>query len=492
MVSSGRSQPIGSGVVEYSVVAVSDIPAVTKPVKLEDQPGQRSVVPEPSDNGGTLQAFSPVMRDRPSFKGVFALSALSLMCTGAVPAKAKQQAWTMVVSGQRASLPTTGQTATTLHQAIDAAWRRLPQRDVLKAQQDVAAAHDLAGSAFLPNAPTANGTYVDDKIAGSNQNYITTQVGVSTPIWLPGEGTATQNAARAQGVAIDAQTAMTHLDLARQVLRLATDAEAALNSRLIARRRLTTGEALAADLAHRFAVGESAQSDALAADAEAADARIGLAQADLKLEASRLALAELTGSRAIPLLADTVALPMPALAVALDAHPRVIAAARAVQAARAQARLVAIQDRDDPELGVEGINEKQPGTPWDTRFGVTLKFHFATEARNAPRRAAAEEVVTRALVQLELIRRQVAAQAELARATVLAADRASLAATQGVAVLEQRRGQIERAWRLGEMPLIELVRANALAFNAESARDKAHIDRVAAALDLEIAAGTMP
>ena len=284
----------------------------------------------------------------------------------------------------------------TLHQAIEAAWARYPQRSNLAAQQNVAAANYRAGSALFPNAPTATGSYVNDKIAGSNYNYITSQVGVTTPVWLPGEGTAAQRAAQAQNTAIEGQVVAEHYALARRIVMLAANATDALNARAIAARRLDTDRTLAADLARQFGVGESSQSDALAADAEAATAQVNLLQAESQLASARVALASATGSDAVPLVLAPEGPAMVTATLPLE-HPMLRAAEQQVQAAMAQERLTYLQDRDDPELGLQGINEKQPGTRWDTRFGVTVTFHFATEARNAPRRAAAAaKVVTQA------------------------------------------------------------------------------------------------
>lgn len=52
--------------------------------------------------------------------------------------------------------------------ALDAAWERLPQRANFAARQNTAAARNLAGAALVPNAPTANGAYVNDKLAGTS------------------------------------------------------------------------------------------------------------------------------------------------------------------------------------------------------------------------------------------------------------------------------------------------------------------------------------
>lgn len=375
-----------------------------------------------------------------------------------------------------------------LHDAVAAAWERLPQRRDFIAQQASASARYAAGGAFVPNAPTANGTYVNDKIAGSNYNYITSQVGLSTPVWLPGEGSATQKLAQADAASITAATEAAHLAVAVQVLDLASQAVLASNARDVAARRLAANQALQADLVRRFQVGESSQSDALAAGAEAASANMTLQTAEAQLTVARLALAAITGVDTVPQLdgagvsaGDPVA-----------AHPRIVAAEQAVASAQANARLVRIGDRDDPEIGVQGVNEKQPGAKWDTRFGVQVTFHFATEARNAPRRAAAEQAVTQAEVELALARREVILAARQTEAVIGGAERASQSAIRAATELEKRRGQIERAWRAGEMPLIEVVRANALAFDASYAREKAATELVTARQRLRLAEGILP
>jgi len=377
------------------------------------------------------------------------------------------------------------------HDAVAAAWARLPQRQELAAQQASAGARYAAGGALLPNAPYAIGTYVNDKALGSNYNYLTTQAEVGTPIWLPGQGRATQATAQADGAAVLAAVEAAHLALAAQVLDLATQATLAANARDVAARRLATAQSLATDLARRFRVGESSQSDALAASADAASAAMTLSSAEAQLGAAQAALAVVVGSPAVPRL-DA---PGPARAAGPDplaAHPRIIAAERAVEAAQAASRLARIENRDNPEVGLQGVNEKQPGAKWDTRFGVTFRLPFATEARNAPRRAAAELAVTQATVQLALAQREVLSGIRQAQAMLYGAERSSAASVRAAAELERRRGQIGRAWRVGEMPLIEVVRANALAYDAEYARDKARTDLAAARLRLRLTEGTLP
>ncbi len=363
----------------------------------------------------------------------------------------------------------------------------MPQRAIYAARRGVAAAQYRAGGAFFPNAPVATGSYIDDRVLGSRYNYITSQAEIDTPIWLPGEGTATQNVARADAGAVDAAAIAAHLALASEVLGLVARATYAGDQVAVARRRLAVAGALALDASRRYRVGEGSESDSLAAAAEASSARAALSTAAATFASAREALLAVTGQPSIPSLALAPTRALPA-AVMLASHPRIAAALRAVAAAQARARLVRIENRDSPQIGLQGINEKQFGSPWDTRFGVVFRLPFATEARNAPRRAAAQEAITRAEVQLDLARRTVLAELREAAG----AARAATATAAAAAALERRRGEIERAWRLGEMPLIEVIRADALASDATLAQDRARTELLAARIGMRLAYGVLP
>lgn len=163
-----------------------------------------------------------------------------------------------------------------------------------------------------------------------------------------------------------------------------------------------------------------------------------------------------------------------------------------VASAEATLRLTRIADRDDPEVSLQGIHEKQVGTPWDTRFGVVVRFPFGSSARNAPRLAAAQTTLAQAQTQLVLAQRQVALGLRQAQATLQGARLSVRAAEQAAGQLDKRAGEIERAWRAGEMPLIEVTRARAAAFDAELTRNKSRTLKDAAEIRLLIASGIMP
>ena len=149
--------------------------------------------------------------------------------------------------------------------AVSAAWERYPERDNMRAASEMAAARVREGSATFPNAPFADGEYDDDRL-GSNYTYRTTRVELGTPVWLPGEGTATVRVGASQGAAVMAEQNAAHLALARQVLGLSLEASLATDRQESARSRLATDRAVAGALRERFRVGENSHSDSLAAD----------------------------------------------------------------------------------------------------------------------------------------------------------------------------------------------------------------------------------
>ena len=383
-----------------------------------------------------------------------------------------------------------GAVADTFPQAVSAAWDRLPQRDDIDAAAGVAAARVEEGHALFPNAPYLDGEYDDDR-AGSNDDFRTTRVELGTPVWLPGEGTATVGVGAAQGEAAAAERNATHLALARKVLDLTLHASLAIDRLQSTRSRLATDRAVARALRERFRVGENSESDALAADAAEAASASALEDVEASREEAQVSLTSLTGVETVPALGMGAPDPAPAEAL-LARHPSVVAAMLAVREAQAEARLVGIADRDDPELGLQVTNDKQPGSPWDTRVGIVFHIPFSSAARNAPLRAAAELKLTEARTRLTLVRRAVVAEAHDALLRLASAERLCATSGRAAADLDRRRVEIAHAWRLGEAPTIELIRADAVASDADLARDEAATRRDAARWRAELASGLLP
>lgn len=115
----------------------------------------------------------------------------------------------------------------------------------------------------------------------------------------------------------------------------------------------------------------------------------GILDAEARLAELRLAAVGLVRG-AVSLVDDaTLALPPPPRPV--PDHPRLMAAQRAVEAARASLDLTRHSLRDSPVLALQGGQEQfLLGPGYDSRLGVVSRWPLATDSCNPPRIALAE------------------------------------------------------------------------------------------------------
>ncbi|GAA4478606.1 TolC family protein [Gluconacetobacter asukensis] len=381
--------------------------------------------------------------------------------------------------------------------AVTAAWAVDPVRTELTTNGQSADARADAAKSWFPGGPVVSAQYFDDHFIGTNIGYTTYQGTVSVPLWLPGQGTATQRVAQAESATIQEKLNVEHMAVAVRVLE-------ATGARVIAQRRQTVALSLvqamqrvAAAVGRAEHQGEAAAADRQASDAELAAARSEAGLAREQVATTGAALETLLGRPGLPdilsyddrLLART-RLDMPQAVE--DNDPRVRAATRDVAAAREGVRLARASFMPNPEIGVGAIHEGSYGSPWDNRVGVQISVPLPSEARNVPMMAEArnrlaaagsQEVQARRMVRVELA--QVRARLDAAR-TILEGARASATA------LNRRADEMEHSWQVGETTLIEALRARLAAYNAILALNSAEIGWHAAILRAAIATGMTP
>ncbi|MDT8872012.1 hypothetical protein RAA17_14875 [Komagataeibacter rhaeticus] len=129
------------------------------------------------------------------------------------------------------------QPAPSFHEAVNMAWAIDPVRTELQVGHHSARARASAAGSWFAGGPTLSGEYMDDHMLGSNEGYTTYQGGVSVPLWLPGQGSATRQVATAEADSLDEQINVEHMALSIRVL----DATAAA---LIASTRVAVARAL--------------------------------------------------------------------------------------------------------------------------------------------------------------------------------------------------------------------------------------------------------
>lgn len=381
------------------------------------------------------------------------------------------------------------------HDAVRMAWAIDPVRTSLQVGHRSAQARARAAGSWFAGGPTLTGEYMDDHAIGSNEGYTTYQGGVSVPLWLPGQGSATQQVAGAESESMTEQLNVEHLALSIKVLDTAAVVQ-------IAQARLRVADDLykAASLLNQTAVravrsGELALSDSQMAKAGMENARNEQALAHEDVNNAMAEQEVLLGSSASVDLDKSEGLAHARFVDPRemeDNDPRVKAAHRRVEAAQANMKLARRSFMPNPEIGIDAIHEKQYGSPWDDRVGINFSVPLPSEVRNTPimseannrlATADSEEIQARRMVHLEIIR---------VRERLLAATAARQSTRLSAENLDRRAAAQERAWQVGEATLETALQARQDACAARLAQARAETQWHVATIRMLLAMGVVP
>jgi outer membrane protein, heavy metal efflux system len=352
-----------------------------------------------------------------------------------------------------------------IRHVLESAWARNAEIAALTARRAEILARKQAAGRLTPGPPALGVGHFNDYVTGDN-GYREYEVELGTPLWLPGEGTAIRRVTDAELVQLDAEMAVARLAVAGEVREAYWRYRLATGAIEVARRRLEAARALQSDLERQVRAGQVARDDLLLSVAETADARSILSIEEASATQARLSFQALTGVEPPSDLAEPE---VPAQAD--ENHPRRIALRRAVDVTEATARLLKVQDRDNPEVALLGVVERELlNDPYDKRIGIRLVIPFATEGRNEPRRKANEVERIRALAELHASDYQIQAEVGKAEADLAAARERAVLAEERYRAFAERLDLVERSVRVGEGALVELVRARADLFEADVAR----------------------
>jgi cobalt-zinc-cadmium efflux system outer membrane protein len=375
----------------------------------------------------------------------------------------------------------------TLHVFVEAAASRSPELAGLGGRQTVIGARQSSANLWTPAPPTVSGSYLTDQ-ALRNRQQREAQIGISTPIWLPGEGTASRRVADAEMARSAAQIIVIKLKIAGQVRDSLAEFALAKAEASLAERRLRDARALEADVRRRSGVREASDADVLLAQAERITADSELRERRVALEQSKLDFESLTGMP--PAVA---ALREPLAPDTTNPHPRIEEAKGAVDVARANRSLAGIQTRESPEIGlIARRNRDIYGTVFDNSIGVEVRIPLSTEARNGPRQAAAQAELTEATAGFSAVEREIALEQRKAR---LGYDNALVQrdlAVERAKVLTRQSGLVARGFQAGQTSLFDTIRARTLAYEAEIAGSRAEIGVAKARSRLNQAVGAVP
>lgn len=398
----------------------------------------------------------------------------------------------LACAAQAAPVPATQSLAAnrpSLAQALAAAWQRSIEATQSQGQQRQAQADQAVANSWLAAPPALQVSQRQGR-GGATEGQRETEVGVALPLWRFGARAAAGQAAQAELEWAEAAELSARLRLAGQVRESLGQLNGLESEQRLAVLQSQLLRRLAEDVDRRVKAGDLAPADAMATHAEWLAAQAQDAEVQQRLRAQQAQWRLLTG---LAIAAE----PEPPRTVSGmdldDQHPELQLAARTVERAQRKLALARAQRGDNPELGLHLRQDRQGlGTPNQNSVGISLRLPFGADTHVQPRIAAALTEVDLALTQQQRIRDRLVAELEIARAQWHAAAAQAQLEAQRATLLRERASHIDKAFKAGESPLPELLRALAAAAQAEAAseRQQAHL-RLAQAR-LQQAQGLLP
>lgn len=377
----------------------------------------------------------------------------------------------------------------TLLQALDAAYARSPQLQVLQARREqVSALHGSAASPIADN-PAVLARYQTDRIA-TDQGLREYEAGVALPLWRPGQRGAQRALADTAGTALDRSVAALRLEVAGQVREAIWNAALAENNAALARREWETARALERDVQRRVELGESARTDLLLArDETLRRQRIHL-QAQAELAQGRSQYRSITGFDSLPRLRGER---RTGVGEITGEHP-LIAAAEA-DAGEARARVAAVREgaAGSPELVLTGKRQRGAvGQDYVDSLDVTFRVPFGVAAHTGPRVSEAARAASEAQAERDALVRRLALALQEAGQALDATESALLIAEEQNRLAQENLRLARTAFAVGETDLVGLLRVQSLAFAAQRGAQELGLLRQRAVARYNQAAGALP
>ena len=182
-----------------------------------------------------------------------------------------------------------------MREVLESAWSKNAEIATLQARRAEIMARKRAAGRLTPGPPSLGVGHLNDYATGDD-GYREYDVELGTPLWLPGEGTASRTLADQELARLQAQLALARLKVAGEVRDAYWSVRLGEGSVDLARRRLQAARTLQADVDRQVAAGQVAFADLLLAKGETLEAQSILSEQEAALTEARLAFQALTGA----------------------------------------------------------------------------------------------------------------------------------------------------------------------------------------------------
>lgn len=388
-------------------------------------------------------------------------------------------------------------TATTLKQAFEATWLRQPEALSQQMRQDAAVAEQQASTRWTAEPVALELSAKTDRF-NQNLGRDETVVGISIPLWLPGERTRAIALADAQARNARSRLQAAQLRTAAQVREAYWTWQRAALDHALATELLGHARQLAQDVAKRVRAGDLARADQHQADGTLASAEASLAEATGVLAVAAQRLRALSGL--VPNAPDVglgVAEPGPALPADASSwvasHPSLVELQHSEEVAQRSADLAQVQTRANPELTLTTSRDRgQTDEAYQHSIALGIRIPLGSDSRNRAKRASAQADAMEALAHVRLERERLLGDVDAARVGLASAQTQFNASQRRAQLAREARLFFAKSFQMGETDLPTRLRMEREAMEAQRQAARATIDLAAAQSTLRQTLGLLP
>jgi len=403
--------------------------------------------------------------------------------------------WVLAAQAQGISAAAPGN-AVSLKDVFDTAWQRQPEAQAFQKRRDAVQAQAKAASMLSPEPPSLEIGRRSDWMTG-NKGAREIELGITVPIWLPGQRTASADLAQAELSWLERRQLAAQLRLASAVrdawwgwLRARVDAE-------LASEQLANAQGLAADVAKRTQAGDLAKSDQHQAEGAVAAAQAHAAQAQAASAAALAQVMALTGRTAqVDLTVNAAGEPTPGQTPSSSpsvGHPLLAELEDRITVAERTAQLIGTQKRANPELTVATSRERGAfGERYGQSVLVGIRVPLGAGPRHDARLATVQAEATEVQSQRVLEQARIQADQQGAAARLAAARTQRDAVQRRARLANETRGFFDKSFRLGETDLPTRLRMEAEAAEATRQAARSQIDLASAMSAWRQSLGLLP
>ncbi|UVW27120.1 TolC family protein [Massilia sp. H6] len=375
----------------------------------------------------------------------------------------------------------------TLQHAVEQAWQRAPAARTLEARHDEVAAERALATSWRASDPILGLSQRSDQGAPERAQR-ESELTISSSFWLPSQKSARETLAARSSDELAAQSRATRLAVAGLVRSRIWEAAAAQVALDEKRDHLHHLEGFSDEVQRRVNAGDLARSDGLLYAQEVLAARINVGSAATAAAQALARYRILTG------LADLPALePEPLRERDAAADPRLAAVAASEDRARAALVLAQATRAAPPTLALSLRREDERALREPVRsIGVALQVPLGSAGRNRLAEAQARTAIATAAAQAAEAQAALGVEADMAREHLASARAALGQAGARARALHQHTALFEKAFRLGERGLADLLRSRALTHEADVAVAQQKVALGLAHAQLNQALGILP